>query len=89
MTVEIYTKSLCPYCMRAKELLRIKGVPFVEHVINGDLAAQEELRRRGAGDAVPIIYIANRLIGDCGELFALDERGELDALLNSAPESPQ
>jgi glutaredoxin 3 len=66
--------------MRAKELLRIKGIPFVEYVLNGDLATQE---------AVPIIYIANRLIGNCGELFALDERGELDTLLNSAPESPQ
>jgi glutaredoxin 3 len=75
--------------MRAKELLRIKGIPFVEYVINGDPSTQAELRRRGAGDTVPKIYIANRLIDSCGELFALDERGELDTLLSSLPESPQ
>lgn len=83
--VEIYTKTFCPYCERAKELLRIKGVPFIEHTVsdNPDLAA--ELRRRGATDTVPGVFIDGRLIGSCAELFELDENGSLDRLLASTP----
>ena len=81
MKVEIYTKPFCPYCERAKELLRIKGVSFIEYVVNGDPVRAEELRRRGATAPPPGIFVADRLIGGCGELFELDERGELDRLL--------
>lgn len=85
MKVEIYTKPYCPYCERAKELLRIKGIAFVEYVINGDPQHVEEMRRRGAGETFPGIFIANRLIGGCNELFDLDERGALDQLLLPTP----
>ncbi|MCM2264750.1 MAG: glutaredoxin 3 [Desulfuromonadales bacterium] len=85
MKVEIYTKPYCPYCERAKELLRIKGIAFVEYVINGDPHRAEEMRRRGVGETFPGIFIADRLIGGCGELFDLDERGVLDQLLSPTP----
>ena len=85
MPVEIYTKPNCPYCERAKELLRIKGSPFTEYVISGDTAYGEEMRRRGGGGEFPCIFIAGRLIGGCSELFALDERGALDPLLTPSP----
>lgn len=85
MNVEIYTKPYCPYCERAKELLRIKGIAFVEHVLNGDPHPLEELRRRGAGESFPGIFIAGRLIGGCSELFELDECGALDRLLITPP----
>ena len=85
MNVEIYTKPYCSYCERAKELLRIKGINFVEHVINGDPQRLEEMRRRGGGDAFPGIFIAGRLVGGCSELFELDECGALDRLLITPP----
>jgi glutaredoxin 3 len=85
MKVEIYTKPHCPYCERAKELLRIKGLSFVEYVINGDPTRLEEMRRRGAAETFPEIFIADRLIGGCRELFELDESGALDRLLVNNP----
>lgn len=88
-TVELYTKTYCPYCERAKELLRIKGVPFAEHVISGDPARAEEMSRRGAGGDLPAIFIDGRLIGGCAELFELDESGVLDRLLSLSPGAPR
>ncbi|TLM65468.1 MAG: glutaredoxin 3 [Deltaproteobacteria bacterium] len=89
MKVELYTKAFCPYCERAKELLRIKGVPFVEYVVNGDPLRIEEMRRRGAAERFPGIFIADRPIGGCGELFDLDESGALDRLLAITPGLPR
>jgi glutaredoxin 3 len=85
MKIEMYTKPHCPYCEHAKELLRIKGLSFVEYVIDGGSARLEEMRRRGAGEHFPVIFIAGRLIGGCRELFELDESGTLDRLLVSPP----
>ena len=82
--IEIYTKTYCPYCSRAKELLRIKGVNFTEYDISADAARADELRLRTRQQAMPGIFINDRLIGDCLDLFDLDERGELDPLLNQA-----
>jgi glutaredoxin 3 len=89
MKVEIYTKAYCPYCERAKELLRIKGIAFIEYVINGDPQRAAEMSRRGSGAAVPGIFIADRLIGGCTELFELDESGALDRLVAASPGSPR
>jgi len=89
MKVEIYTKPFCPYCERAKQLLRIKGVAFIEYVINGDPQHAEELHRRGAQATFPGIFIADRLIGGCAELFDLDESGGLDRLLAANCGSPR
>jgi glutaredoxin 3 len=85
MKIEIYTKSYCPYCERAKELLRIKGIAFVEYVVNDDPLRTSEMCRRGAGESYPGIFIGGRLIGGCGELFDLDENGTLDRLLSATP----
>jgi glutaredoxin 3 len=79
--IEIYTKSYCPYCKRAKELLRIKGVEFVEYDVTSDPAKEQEMRSRSGHTTVPEIFIADRLVGGCNELFDLDEKGELDRLL--------
>jgi glutaredoxin 3 len=85
MKVEIYTKAYCPYCERAKELLRIKGVAFIEYVVNDDPPRVNEMRQRGAGETFPGIFIGSRLIGGCSELFDLDESGALDRLLATTP----
>ena len=79
--IEIYTKTHCPYCLRAKELLRIKGAAFVEYAIDDDAPRAEEMQRRSGRQSVPEIFIANRCIGGCAELFELDENGQLDRLL--------
>ncbi len=55
--VEIYTKNYCPYCWRAKELLRIKGIPFTEYDITENPAKEMEMRRRSGHKTVPEIFI--------------------------------
>jgi len=84
-TIEIYTKSYCAYCRRAKELLKIKGVEFVEFDVSDDPAKEQEMRQRSGRHTVPEIFIDNQLVGGCDELFTLDERGELDAMLKTSP----
>jgi len=86
-SIEIYTKNYCAYCRRAKELLRIKGVDYIEYEVTDDPAKEEEMRQRSGRRTVPEIFIDNRLIGGCDELFTLDERGELDPLLQPDPAS--
>lgn len=80
--IEIYTKSYCPYCFRAKELLRIKGVSFTEYDVTGDPEREAEMQQRSGRSTVPEIFIDGRLIGGCDDLFALDELGKLDPLLD-------
>lgn len=81
--IEIYTRLYCAYCDRAKELLRIKGVSFVEYDITDDQLKAEEMQRRCQTQKVPGIFINDRPIGGCVELFDLNEKGDLDSLLGS------
>jgi glutaredoxin 3 len=80
--VEIYTKDFCPYCQRAKELLRIKGVAYIEHVVTGDPERALEMLQRSQCQRIPGIFVDGQLIGGCADLFELDEKGRLDGLLN-------
>lgn len=80
-SVEIYTKSYCPYCQRAKELLRIKGVEFTEYDVTQDAAKEAEMHQRSGRETVPEIFIGGVLVGGCSDLFDRDETGELDQLL--------
>lgn len=82
--IEIYTKLYCAYCDRAKELLRIKGVNFVEYDITNDQLKAAEMQQRAHSQQVPEIFINDTLIGGCLELFELNEKGDLDALLVSS-----
>ncbi len=80
--VEIYTTKVCPYCVRAKNLLNAKDVDFAEHDLTGDDAGREALLKRSNGmRTVPQIFINDRHIGGCDNLYELEEKGELDALL--------
>jgi len=84
--VEIYTWQTCPYCIRAKLLLRWKGVNFTEYKIDGDQAARSRMADRANGRrSVPQIFINDRHVGGCDELYALDSQGQLDDLLGHAP----
>jgi glutaredoxin 3 len=82
MTVTIYTKPMCPYCHAALELLDSKGVAYQEIDIAGkpDLRA-EMIQRSGGRMTVPQIFVGDRHLGGCDDIYALDQRGELDPVL--------
>lgn len=80
--VEIYTKTFCPYCWRAKHLLDSKGIEYRE--ISVDLGGErraEMIERAGGRTTVPQIFIGDRHIGGCDDLVALERDGRLDGLL--------
>ena len=85
-TVEIYTWKFCPFCIRAKSLLKKKGVDFTEYSIDGDEAARDEMVKRGDDGkrSVPQIFINNVHVGGNDALHQLDREGRLDALLAEA-----
>lgn len=83
--VEMYTWQTCPYCIRAKMLLRWKGVRFTEYKIDGDGAARVKMAERANGRrTVPQIFINNHHVGGCDDLYALDRQGKLDPLLTQS-----
>ncbi len=80
--VEIYTKFACPYCVRAKQLLDSKGVPYTEYDITMGGAKRDEMLTRVPGArTVPQILINDTPIGGSDDLRALENQGKLDALL--------
>ena len=82
--VEIYTSPFCGFCFRAKRLLDAKGVRYNEvDVFGGGAERDEMVRRAGGRTTVPQIFIDDRHVGGCDELYALDARGELDPLLET------
>ena len=81
-SIVIYTKSTCPYCHAAKDLLRGKQAPFEEIGVDGDRAAQAAMAARAGGRwTVAQIFIGDRHVGGCDDLYALDAEGGLDPLL--------
>jgi glutaredoxin 3 len=84
VSVEIYSKAFCPYCIRAKSLLKGKGVPFEEHDITMGGPRRAEMIQRAQGrTTVPQIFIDGAHVGGCDDLVALDRAGKLDPLLNA------
>ncbi|MBX9759721.1 MAG: glutaredoxin 3 [Beijerinckiaceae bacterium] len=80
--ITIYTKSTCGYCYAAKELLRKKNAAFEEISVDGDPAGQQQMSERSGGRwTVPQIFIGDRHVGGCDDLYALERSGELDPLL--------
>ncbi len=80
--IEIYTTKVCPYCVRAKNLLNAKDADFTEIDLTGDDAGREALLKRSNGmRTVPQIFINGKHIGGCDNLYELEEKGELDKLL--------
>ena len=80
--IEIYTWSTCPFCIRAKALLKKKGVEFTEYCIDGDNAARAKMADRANGKrSLPQIFIDDRHIGGCDDLYELESMGELEPLL--------
>ena len=83
--VKMYTTAVCPYCIRAKQLLQSKGVTQIEE-IRVDTNPDERMRMMEITGrrTVPQIFIGNTHVGGCDDLMALDEQGGLLPLLQSA-----
>lgn len=80
--VEIYTTQFCPFCVRAKSLLKQKGVHFEEIDVGDDPNLRAAMIERAGGRrTVPEIFINGRIIGGYDDLKALDDAGGLDPLL--------
>lgn len=80
--VEIYTWSSCPFCIRAKALLKQKQVDFIEYCIDGDNQARMKMSDRANGrTSLPQIFIDDNHLGGCDDLHELEATGELDQLL--------
>jgi len=80
--IEIYTKMMCPFCVRAKALLKKKGASFKDIPAYMDAKKRAEMRSRSNGrNTFPQIFIDGQHIGGCDDLYALDARGGLDPLL--------
>lgn len=81
--VVIYSTQVCPYCVRAKQLFKRKGVSYREIDVSFDQAERMALVARTKQRTVPQIFINDQHIGGCDELYALERNGQLDPLLQA------
>jgi glutaredoxin 3 len=83
--VKMFTTAVCPYCIRAKQVLKAKGVAQIEEVrIDLDPAQRDEMMKITGRRTVPQIFIGDTHVGGCDDLIALDGKGGLVPLLNAA-----
>ena len=74
--VKMYTTAVCPYCVRAKQVLKSKGVEQIEEVrIDSDPAARDHMMQITGRRTVPQIFIGDTHVGGCDDLIALDAKG--------------
>ncbi len=85
MSVVIYSSAMCPFCWRAKALLKERGASFEEINVDMKPRVRAGMRQKAGGDnKVPQIWIGDRHVGGCDALYALDARGELSNLIKAA-----
>jgi glutaredoxin 3 len=83
--VKMYTTQVCPYCIRAKNLLKQRGVEHIEEIrIDLDPTQREHMMAITGRRTVPQIFIGETHVGGCDDLMALDQRGGLMPLLGAA-----
>jgi glutaredoxin 3 len=84
-SVKMYTTAVCPYCTRAKQILKAKGVEHIEEVrIDTDPVQREHMMQITGRRTVPQIFIGATHVGGCDDLMALDAQGGLQPLLQDA-----
>jgi glutaredoxin 3 len=82
--ITIYTTPICPYCVRAKQLLKKKGAAFEEVDVFMDTKARKEMEEKSGGArTVPQIFIGDTHVGGSDDLYALESDGKLDPLLSA------
>ena len=79
--IEIYTKDYCPFCHRAKDLLKVKGATFTEYDVTTNALKEKEMRDRSGRTTVPEIFVDDELLGGCDDLFDLEAAGRLEETL--------
>jgi glutaredoxin 3 len=79
--IVIYSKDVCPYCVRAKALLQRKKLSFTEIKVADEKTREELIKKSGGRMTVPQIFIGEKHVGGCDELYALEAAGGLDELL--------
>jgi glutaredoxin 3 len=83
--VKMYTTLVCPFCIRAKSLLKQRGVEQIEEIrVDLDPAERQAMMERTGRRTVPQIFIGDTHVGGCDDLVALDQRGGLLPLLQAA-----
>jgi glutaredoxin 3 len=83
--VKMYTTAVCPYCVRAKQVLKAKGVTMIEEIrIDTDPAQRDHMMQITGRRTVPQIFIGDTHVGGCDDLVALDGKGGLVTLLQAA-----
>ena len=81
-TVKMYTTAVCPYCIRAKQILTARGVSQIEEIrIDHDDAERLKMMEITGRRTVPQIFIGSTHVGGCDDLMALDSKGELLPML--------
>lgn len=81
--VKIYSTKICPYCIRAKQLLASKGVKYEEVYIDSDMELMKEMMERSGRRSVPQIFINDQSVGGFDDINTLNLKGELDPLLEA------
>jgi len=81
--VKIYSTQVCPYCVRAKQLLESKGVKYEEVYVDREMALMKEMMELSGRRSVPQIFINGQSMGGFDDINALDQKGELDPLLEA------
>lgn len=81
--IVMYSADYCPYCRRARALLDSKGVSYTVLDVDREPRLWDEIARRTGRDTVPQIFIGDRHVGGCDDLFALEQHGKLDPLLKN------
>jgi glutaredoxin 3 len=80
--VKMYTTQVCPYCVRAKSLLKQRGVEHIEEIrVDLEPGLREQMVALTGRRTVPQIFIGDTHVGGCDDLIALDQRGQLQPLL--------
>ncbi|GAA0415022.1 glutaredoxin 3 [Cocleimonas flava] len=79
--VIMYATRFCPYCMRARSLLKKKGVEYTEISVGRDRDLWDEMEQRSGRNTVPQIFINDESVGGYDDIAALDRQGELDQKL--------
>ena len=80
-TIVMYTTNWCPYCERARRMLKIKGATFEEVDVESAPEKRAEMQARSGRRTVPQIFIGEYHVGGSDDLAALEDAGKLDAML--------